>query len=472
VRVAVWVVVAASVAALVRVDAEGASDPSSGSLKAALEQQVRAILEPALRSSAGVGFRTFGCDLPTPFEPGSGFRCEAIDEDGDWLGYAIKVAKDGSATVILASERAKGLDPEARATLEAPSREFLVHYQDRDWDALVSELHPALREQGGFDEARRDLAEMRDLFGAVESAKLEIHSVRHTGRQELVYALDCEHGHASLRLGLAPDDHGTWRVVAFLLSAPPGSPEQAMLLERVGRARLSQVTGEVVKRVDAPFDRLLIPGDAVEGTLELEDGRRMPMRVAQTGWRDDFDPVDYRFSILDVAWLVRRALAATLASPVEVTCETPVVPDGGETKCTAVGGDGTRREVVVTRSGGAHRMRALAPLGSQAAPGRVHDPQARLPSVGWTARCANGSRPCWSGTSGASTSCAASWSFRWSGSTRSCATSSAAPAPGAPRWRYGRRGAVAAASPSRGRTASSRRGDAPCAAAAMSPGRG
>ncbi len=340
-----------------------AADPSPEAVRRELERQVRAMLEPALQENAGVGFRSFECRLPVPSDSGARLHCEGIDEDGDWLGYAIQVTEDGAATVALASERASGLDEQSRATLEAPCRRFLDQYQRRDWDALVTDLHPALRGQERFSSAPEDLRDMRELFGDVQSSELDIHAVRDSGRQELVYTLTCANGKATARFGVAPDDDGTWRVIAFLVTAPAGSPEQALLLDRVGRANLSQLTGRSVRRLDAPLAALVHPGDAVEGTIVLDDGRRLPIRVSQTGWKDDFDPVDYRFSILDVRWLVRRAVADRLPAPVSVECDAAVVPDGGETGCTAVGGDGSRLQLVVSRSGGDHRMRVRAPSG-------------------------------------------------------------------------------------------------------------
>ena len=332
------------------------ADATPEDVKQALEQGVRGILEPALRSRAGVGFRSFECEVPPDFGPGRRFHCEAIDEEGDWLGYAIRVEEDGTATVVLASERATALDSESRATLEAPCRKFLQRYEAREWDALVADLHPALREKETLESARADLREVRELFGDVTSTELELHAVHESGRQELVYALRCERGILSARFGVEPDDAGVWRVIAFLVSAPPGSREQAVLLERAGRRTLSETVGAPVKRLEAPLERLVRPGDAVEGEIQLEDGRRMPVRIAQTGWKDDFDPIDYRFSILDVEWLVRRALAKQLPDLVTVECAAPMVPDGGETDCMATGRQGERLDLVVSRSGGEHRM--------------------------------------------------------------------------------------------------------------------
>jgi hypothetical protein len=331
-------------------------DGSREAAKAVLEQSVRSILEPALRKSAGVGFRSFQCELPLELGAGNRFHCEGIDEEGDWLGYSIRIEEDRSATVVLASEQASGLDAKTRATLEAPCRRFLDRYQDRDWGSLDADLHPALRALKAYAAAGSDLREVRELLGGVRSHRLEIHAVHESGRNELVYTLECERGRLSARFGLQTDDHGVWRVIAFLVSAPPGSREQAMLLERVARKRLAEIIGAPVAGLDAPLERLVRPGDAVEGVVKLEDGKRMPVRIAQTGWKDDFDPVDYRFSILDVVWLVHRALAPRLPGPVTVRCGAAVVPDGGETVCTATGGDGTRLELVVNRSGGAYRM--------------------------------------------------------------------------------------------------------------------
>jgi len=331
--------------------------------KAALERSVRSILEPALRKSAGVGFRSFQCELPGQLGAGNRFQCEGIDEDGDWLGYSIRIEEDRSATVVLASERASALDAETRATLEAPCRRFLDRYQARDWAALDADLHPALKAEKTYASASSDLREVRELFGGIRSDRLEVHAVDESSRNQLVYTLDCKRGRLSARFGLEQDDHGMWRVIAFLVSALPGSREQAMLLEKAGRKSLAETIGAPVAGLNAPLERLMRPGDAVEGVVELEDGKRMPVRIAQTGWKDDFDPVDYRFSILDVTWLVRRALAHRLPAPITVRCNDAVVPDGGETGCTATGADGTRLDLEVTRSGGAHRMHRRAPQG-------------------------------------------------------------------------------------------------------------
>ena len=351
----VFLLALAALAGVSAVESQPA-DATPEDVKQALEQGVRGILEPALRSRAGVGFRSFECEVPPDFGPGRRFQCEAIDEEGDWLGYAIRVEEDGTATVDLASERASELDSESRATLEAPCRRFLERYQAREWDALVADLHPALREKETLESARADLREVRELLGDVTSTELELHAVHESGRQELVYGVTCAHGRASARFGVEPDDAGVWRVIAFLVSAPPGSREQAVLLERVARRNLSEIVGTQVKEIDAPLERLVRPGDAVEGEIQLEGGRRMPVRIAQTGWKDDFDPVDYRFSILDVEWLVRRALAKQLPDVVTVECAAPVVPDGGEIGCTAIGRQGEPLDLVVSRSGGEHRM--------------------------------------------------------------------------------------------------------------------
>lgn len=363
-----WSVTCALVVAAIAAGVHaGQVDPQKGSHEAAkviLEQSVRSILEPALRKSAGVGFRTFECELPPGLDAGQRFHCEGIDEDGNWLGYSIRIEKDRSATVVLASERASQLDAKTRATLEKPCLRFLEQYDDRDWKALDADLHPALRSDKSYSAASSDLREVRELLGKVRSHRLETHAVDESGLNQLVYALDCERGRLSARFGMAQDDHGVWRLVAFMVSATPGSREQAMLLERAGRKRLGEIIGAPVARLDAPLDRLVRPGDAVEGVAELADGKKMPVRIAQTGWRDDFDPADYSFSILDVVWLLRRALAQRMPVPIAVRCDDAVVPDGGETNCAATGGDGSRLDLVVSRSGGTIRMRRRKPQGN------------------------------------------------------------------------------------------------------------
>ncbi len=327
-----------------------------------LTAAIRDMIEPNLRASAGVGFRTFECDAPMPLRPDSRIDCQAVDDEGDVLRYVIAVDDEGMAEVVLASQPAGQLDDGLKAALEAPCRQFLADSEAGRWTDLYAGLHPVLQDQITVDGLRTQLESAWKLLGTLRGAELDTHAVHSSGRHELVYDLDCSNGAGTARFGVAEDDAGATRVTAFTLSAAPGTPLQATMLEDAGRDMLSGLVGRPIVRLDAPLERLVRPGDAVEGTASFADGGDMPFRAVQSGRKDDFDPIDYRFQVLDAPWLIERMFAQQSKETASVDCPSRVVSDGGDEICTVELVTGDRLAVTIARRAGDHRVTSVRPI--------------------------------------------------------------------------------------------------------------
>lgn len=322
-----------------------------------LAAEVRAVLEPALRESSGVGFVEFGCDAEPPLTAGRRFRCDGVDTEGDRLTYVLEVDEEGQTTVVRASEPATALPAADLEALEAPCRAFLAAYQERRWSTLYGDLHPALQEAvGGTVQMVGMLEPIRSFLGGVISAEPSRHTVTLGHGQELGYDLVCANGRGEARFQLTPGDDGGWKLLAFLVTVPAGSHEQAVLVEREGRSKLSPVIGAEITGIEAPLRDLRVQGDEVEGVARLADGRAIRVGVEQHGSRDDFDPDDYRFFVLDVEFLVGRSFEARGTATESVVCGAASLEDGGRTTCTVVFAGGAAQSVVVRREGGTHRM--------------------------------------------------------------------------------------------------------------------
>ena len=321
---------------------------------AGMTAAVRRVLEAKLQESSHVGFSSFQCDIDDDIAPGDRFECSAVTDDGDRMDYSIGIDEEGGASVVLASQPASQLSAEDRAILGPPCRAFLDDFNAEDWSALYASFHQALKEAVTADAARAMLEPVRRDLGAVRNATLVTDAVNESGRHELVYALECEHGPGDARFGVVINSREA-RLVAFLITPANGSLGQARMLKRVGRETLAKLIGEPVVRIDAPFEQLLRVGDAVEGTAWLGDGTDLAIRAEQYGRKDDFDPIDYRFQVLDVPWLLRHMLENHSARVESVDCPRRVPADGAVVTCSAVTSDGPLT-VTMKRQGGNYRV--------------------------------------------------------------------------------------------------------------------
>jgi hypothetical protein len=98
-------------------------------------------------------------------------------------------------------------------------------------------------------------------------------------------------------------------------------------------------------------------GEAAEGRALLADGGDFPIRLELIRRFDDFDTDNYRFQLLDAAYLIGRHLTGR-SQPVEsIDCPMRVVPDGGSEVCEALLPGGARLALTLMRQGGDHTVR-------------------------------------------------------------------------------------------------------------------
>jgi len=355
IRATLWVLAIGAFAGAAPLSAQ---EPTREQMIEQLSKTMRGLVEPTFRESVGFGFSSFVCEVETDLGPGSRFDCTAVDEEGERIRYTFEADDEGMATVVLATQFAENLSAEDRAVLEPPCLRFLDFYSLGDWDALISELHPALLETVPGDKLQAQLVPVREALGEVQSVSL-VTSSRHVmnqrDRHELVYELECAKGPGVARLGLYIDDGGV-RVAAFVVSPSPGSVIHTQMLSDLGREMIASFVDEPIERIDAPIDDLRSVGDSVEGTAWLNDGREIRIGIVQQGRDDDFDTIDYRFQVLEVSWLLMRAFAARPDPAVAIECPTRVAPDGGTLTCRAEFASGEARSVTVARSSGDHRI--------------------------------------------------------------------------------------------------------------------
>jgi hypothetical protein len=204
---------------------------------------------------------------------------------------------------------------------------------------------------------------VRSDLGALKGAVLTTHAIHETGRHELTYDLDCELGPGSARFGVLPDGDDI-RLVAFVITPAAGSAGQAAMLKRTGRDLLTGLIGEPVVRIEAPLDQLREYGDVVEGMAWTEDGRDFHIRAERHGRQDDFNPMDYRFQILDVPWLLRRMLVGRSHVVESVECPQRVPEDGEVMSCLAVTDHG-KTVLMVQRTGGNYNLKQSVPAGGE-----------------------------------------------------------------------------------------------------------
>jgi hypothetical protein len=338
------------------------AEPAGNGLSAEVSALARSLVEPVYRKANGHGFSTFACDVPKPVPPGGSFDCDAVDEKGETARYTLTVDGDGQATIAVVSFPVSRLGPEERAVVEPPCRAFLDAYRRAAWKELHAALHPALRAQLPLAALEAQLGPALGSMGVLGAVSIRSVSVRSTPdpevrHSELVWALDSEKGPGIARFRIEYDGEVP-RVSAFRIYPAAGSALQASILEAMLRGKASELLGEPVARLAGPLETLEKAGDAVLGTAHLASGREVPVRIEQSGRRDDFERNDFTCQVLDAPWLIRRSFASRSLELTTVDCPSRVVPDDGSQVCQALLKTGERYAVTIHRSGGEHTMTA------------------------------------------------------------------------------------------------------------------
>jgi hypothetical protein len=128
------------------------------------------------------------------------------------------------------------------------------------------------------------------------------------------------------------------------------------MLEEQAMLELAPLLGAPVSGLRVDPQLLLQAGDAALGEVLLQDGPPVAVLVSRTGTAFDFAQNDFRFSILDVPWMVARHEVQAGRPDSEVRCPGRVAPDGGALDCVVSRRDGKRVVYRVQRQGGEHRM--------------------------------------------------------------------------------------------------------------------
>jgi len=329
-----------------------AEQPSPEELTATLRQS----LEEQFESSTGLHFSSFQCNMEGDFRPRMELTCDATDEEGDYFTYRLVVKDQDQPPVVKVFQPIDQLNPAGREMLERPCLAFLGAFERADWLEAYNGLSPELQGVISPAEFEASLEPIKQALGDLQDIEAKSYSSPSPGLHVLEYALTTEGGDgvARFRLQLTNDEQA--QIIAFLVTARPGSALQAKLLSESGRQTLTPLLGQPVKQIKAPLSSLELLGDAVEGIAVMADGKEVPIRVEQHGTAYDLDGNDYRFQVLDVSWLIRQYLVSTGVEAAEIDCPAPTAPDGGEIECAATMEDGSRRQITIARRGGDHRL--------------------------------------------------------------------------------------------------------------------
>jgi len=336
--------------------AAGAASAAGQMAATELKGLLRQSLEAQFRESTGLGFSQFECDIPAVPKSRRELTCSAIDEEGDHFMYRVLFETEGQAPSFSTFQPVGQLNPEGLEMLQRPCLAFLDALARTDWAGAYKTLSPELQNSLSPAELEASLGPTLRALGKIRGHEAEYYSSPSPGLHRVDYALGTQGGDAVARFKLEVNDARQARIVAFLITSLPGSALQAKLLQESGRATLAPLFGQPVSRIEAPLSELRLLGDAVEGTAVLDDGSKIRIRVEQTHSAYDLDGNDYRFQVLDVAWLIRRYLVSTGETPRDVQCPAPVAPDGGSVECVATLADGSVRTLRIARRGGDHRM--------------------------------------------------------------------------------------------------------------------
>ncbi len=332
--------------------AAAVAQPTAEELTATLRES----LEGQFRDATGLGFTSFECDIEIADSPPQELTCQAVDEEGDQFFYRLVSQAGDQPVKVTTSQPVSQLNPAALEVLVAPCVEFLDAFGRSDWPTAHASLSPELQEVFALDQLRASLGPIREVLGEVNEVRPTLYSTPSAGVHLLEYDLASQGGDAVARFRLQFGEDEKSRILAFLVTARPGSALQATMLTDSGRQTLTPLLGQSVRAIDAPLSGLQLTGDAVEGTASLDDGSVVAIRVEQNDTAHDLDGSDYSFEVIDASWLIHRYLVSAGETLRSIDCPTPTTPDGGQLECAVTMSDGSQRSVTLSRRGGEHRL--------------------------------------------------------------------------------------------------------------------
>lgn len=327
---------------------DGGQDEVTASIQSHLEGQFRAV--------TGLGFTAFQCTYPRGWPGSREILCDATDEENDELHYRLLFLEGEAEPRSAMKQPVDQLNPEGLATLSVPSDAFLQAFAVEDWNVVLSTLSPPFQQQVDTTRLAAVLAPLKAAFGNVTGSEMTFYATPSEGLHQLDYSLATDRGEAAARFRLSIDESGQSHIVAFLVTADPGSLLHAQLLEETTKTALAQFFDEPIREVRGPLDELIYIGDMTEVDLVLDSGRQVRARLEQHGSTYDTDNNDYRFQVLDVQTLIGLHLASTDRTAESIDCPAAVVPDGGSLDCVVKEAGGTTTRLRLLRRGGEHRL--------------------------------------------------------------------------------------------------------------------
>ncbi len=310
------------------------------------------------RLQAGIGFRSFDCDLPQSVAGEASaleFSCAAVDEEGDSFTYRLWRDRESGETRVSQWQPAGQVPESVRTPLAIAAEIFLDGFARQDWTQLASSRHPALIDIQDTATLRASLSALRARVGEIESRKLLQISHPEAASFALEYLLGSAQGPLLARLQLREDDTG-FSVSGYMITPEDGTPLATAMLAEQASLALSNLVGSEVTELEVETQRLLRAGDSAVGQVRLAKGQPLAVLVSRVGTAYDFDQNDYRFSILDLPWIVARHEVQNDRPQSTVQCAERFAADGESVLCKVTRSDASEHIYRIERRGGEHRM--------------------------------------------------------------------------------------------------------------------
>jgi hypothetical protein len=318
---------------------------------------VREALETPFREQTGLGFRHFDCDLPEQVEMTGvvEFSCQVTDEEGDRFTYRLWRDRDSGASTVSQWQPMSQVPEPILAPLTAAAEKFLDAFAAGDWQAAANARHPALIEIQPVEALLTSLGALRQRTGKILDRRPMLFGEPGPGTFALEYRLDSEQGPLRARIQLRQDAEQA-SVNGYLITPEDGTPLAAAMLEEQAASALSPLLGAPVTGLRVDLDKLQRAGDTEVGAVQLGKDLQIVVLVSRIGTAFDYEQNDYRFSILDVPWMVARHEVENGRPDSQVRCPARIAPDGGGISCRVTREDGSEVVYRVEREAGAHRM--------------------------------------------------------------------------------------------------------------------
>lgn len=335
-----------------------ASDTAAAQAVDERVSQLREAIEVPFRLQSGIGFRDFDCDLPeaqTAPAAALEFSCEAVDEEGDRFTYRLWRERESGETRVSQWQPPEQVPEPVREPLVRAAEAFLDAFARGDWKRLAAARHPALAEGQDRAALSASLSPLRKRVGRIKGRSLQRISQPEQESFALEYRLDSAQGPLLARIQLREDEAG-FAVSGYLIAPEDGTPLAKAMLGEQAALSLAELVGSPITELEVDVQQLVRAGDSAVGQVRLAKGPPLAVLVSRIGTRYDFDQNDYRFSILDLQWIVARHEVQNGRPQSTVQCAERIAGDGEAVLCKVIRPDASEHLYRIERRGGEHRM--------------------------------------------------------------------------------------------------------------------